>query len=473
MLIAGLFLLSCLIYFLISTSLNKANLNIRLKIFGHSISSEEFQKTYTAQHVQFVSQFGELYESFKPMIDMEQETINTLVLLKKAALEKIRVSNQDVIHEISKYEVFFRNNHFDTNLYRYVLREKFQTTPDVFEQNVRDTLIIKKLYDKVTSDIKIDETKVLNLYTEKKSKAQLNVIRVPFENFRKDAEQSVSEADIETSYQQSPNDYFLPPEIKLQTIKLIFPKDGGVQKEVEMKFKAQAIVEEYAKGADFKELGTKYKFPAVETKFFSKENAPDLGLNRELLSEAFRTPLKSTSEPIELPDGYLVYLVIGKKPSHQGSLEEVKDVIKEKLVQEKMKSLALEEAQKLTAKITEALTNNPENKSFTTIAQEFGLKTEPSALAELDELSYVLKIDESETESFYNSDFKQPLISPLASPNDYLLIHADQFIPSEAQLTPEKKKTTLEDALTEAKEKVWREFTEKTLKEAHLEITYR
>ncbi len=472
MFIAGLFLLSCLVYFLISSSFKKSSIDITAKIFGRKVSADEFNKIYESQRVQFISQFGELYDSFKPMIDVEQETFNTLILLEEAKHRGIKVTNQEVIDYISQFNVFFRQNKFDTALYRNFLREKFHTNPQVFEENIRHTLVMKKLFTEVTSSVTIDEKAILKTYMNKQNKAQISYTRIPFAQYKEQAAKNISDAEIEKFYKDSISDYFFPPTIQLQYIKLKFPEDGGVQKEVEIKFKAKAIVEEFNKGTNFKDLGNKYKFPAVETSFFSKDNPPDIGLNREMISEAFRTAVNTISLPIELSDGYLVYHVMNKKPAHQGSLDEAKEMIKASLIDQKARALALEESKKVRAKLDDALKNNPDNREFSAICGTLGIKITQSTLDQMDNLYYTLNIDEAHAETFLDLNAENSLSIPLPTADTFLIVHVDKFEKTAEILDEKKTAEVLEKELDVEKDKAWQNFTKELVKEAHLEISY-
>lgn len=470
--ISFLFLVGCLLYFLISSSMEKNSPKVRGKIFNQRISSQQFEKAKQTQMIQLQMQFGELYVTFLDLIDVEQETWNTLTLLYEAKRRGIKVSNDDVIKEISQFPVFFRKNKFDTQIYRSILRQKFNTTPDIFEENVRNSLIIQKLNNEITSNIKIDQDKTIQEHIMDQHKIQLSYVEILSKEDPKAIESSITPQQIDAYFQNHPEDFLLPPAIKIEYIKLLFPEDGGVQKEVEMKFKAKAIVEEYNKGEAFKTLGTKYKSTLVTTDYVSKSNFPELGLNRSDIAEAFLLRKNAISSPLELKDGYLVYRIVDKKDSRRGSLDETKNDIIKILVKERLDESLKNQSLAIKNQIDDKLKNNPNQKSFTDILKEMKLDVKQTTLQSIKDNFYELNLDDKDLAQFRQLNLTNRLSQPLFSPDAALILYVDQYETVKTDIDNQTKEKVVDAALGEEKNKVWNEFLDKLLKSSHLEITY-
>lgn len=470
--ISLLFLVGCLLYFLISSSLGGKSPKVHGKIFDQFISSQKLEKAKQAQLVQFQMQFGELYAAYLDLIDVEQETWNTLTLLVEAKRRGLKVSNDEVIKEIAQFPVFFRKNKFDTQIYRSILSQKFNTTPDIFEENVRNSLLFKKLNDEITSNVKIDQDKIIQEYVEDQNKIQLSYLEMLSPEDPKALASSLTPQQIDAYFQTHKEDFFLPPAIKIEYIKLKFPEDGGVQKEVEMKFKAKAIVEEYTQGEDFKTLGVKYKSPALTTEPFSKLNALELGLNRSEIADAFLLRKNAISSPIELKDGYLVYRIIDKKDSRMGSLDEAKNDIIKMLVKEHLDESLKNKSLVLRNQIDEKLKNNPSQKSFSDLLKEMNLKIKQTTLQPIKDNFYALNLDDKDLAQFRRLNLTNRLSQPFLGPNAALILYVDQYETVKTEVDNQTRERVIAAALEEEKNKIWNEFLEKLLKNSHLEITY-
>ncbi len=442
------------------------------KIFNKSISPQKFEKAKQTQLIQLQMQFGELYVTFLDLIDIEQETWNTLTLLHEANRRGIKISNDEVVKEIAQFPVFFRKNKFDTQLYRNILRQKFNTTPDIFEENVRNTLIFKKLNIEITSIVKIDQDHIIKEYMEDQHKIQFNYVEIVPSEDSKTIEASITPQEIDQYFQSHQNDFYLQPAVKIEYIKLLFPEDGGVQKEVEMKFKAKAIVEEYEKGTDFKTLGDKYKSPLVTTEFFSKLDAPDLGLDRSEIADVFLLRKNAISSPLELKDGYLVYRVIDKKGSRMGSLDEVRNKIIQTIVKDRLNETLKNKSLTIRNQIEEKLKNNPIQKSFAELLKEMTLEAKQTTLQPMKDNFYALNLEDTDLPQYRQLNLKNRLSQPLLTSTTALILYVDQYETVKTELDDQTKEKVVATALEEEKNKVWNKFLDQLLKDAHLEITY-
>jgi peptidyl-prolyl cis-trans isomerase D len=101
----------------------------------------------------------------------------------------------------------------------------------------------------------------------------------------------------------------------------------------------------------------KYQLPLKKTDYFSQKNPPTVPelLNTSIMTVAFSQPVKedrNNSELIQLnEESYIVLRVSDLKPSKQKPFAEVKEVVKQRLLNEKMDELVKAAAEKLLAEI--------------------------------------------------------------------------------------------------------------------------
>ncbi len=102
-----------------------------------------------------------------------------LIMLKKAKAARIRVSDQDVVKFISSHPLFLRNGKFDDRVYEYFLKNSLGLYPRNFEEMIRENLMIQKLTETITKDVKIADDEVLRSYERDNLKFKIAYILVP------------------------------------------------------------------------------------------------------------------------------------------------------------------------------------------------------------------------------------------------------------------------------------------------------
>ncbi len=252
-----------------------------------------------------------------------------------------------------------------------------------------------------------------------------------------------------------------------------FPKDGGVQKEVEMKYKAKAIFDTYAKTADFKAAAAKQGFEVKESGYFSKNDPKfDVGWTYELLLEAFNMMENEVHEPVELlQKGYLVFKVKGKKNAYLPELTEAQDKVKEVVITKKAQDAALTKSKDLLTQIQEQWNQaDPAARKFADVAKGLNLQTQQTSFSDRREIQlFSLRLDKSFEEKFYAIDQPDSISEPLLTANGIVILHVDQFEATDPTKLVEEKSTFANQLLTEKKEELFDKFIEDLTNKANLQ----
>ncbi len=131
-----------------------------------------------------------------------------------------------------------------------------------------------------------------------------------------------------------------------------------------------------ASQSGFSEAAEEMKVPVLETDWFTQGGSiKSLGRNAQVDDFTFSNDQGKLSDVIETSKSFYVFRITGKRPAGVSPLEEVKPVVKQKLIKAQAATMAFDKAQGIFAQITEG-------KSFKKAAEENNAK-----FAETEELS--------------------------------------------------------------------------------------
>ena len=441
------------------------------EIFGKKISFEQFTQTYRHKRIQGLLQYGEMFDKLGPLLDLESQTWDSLILLHEAKKKKIKVPDQELIDTIVGYKIFQRNNKFDKNLYNSIIQAVLKSGPREFEESIRQSLLISKLYDQITSAIAPTPEEAAVEYKRRNEKIQFSYILFPLDDYKKDI--VPTDDEIKNYYQEHKADFRKSASINVEYVHLNFPKDGGVQKEVEMKYKAKAIVDTYAKTPDFKAAAAKQHFRTKESGYFSKEDPNfNVGWTYDLLIEAFNMAENEIHEPVEMPKkGYLVFRVKGRKNAYLPEFSEVQEKVKNAVITKKAQDAALAKSRELSMKIHEQWDQtDPATRKFADIATGLNRKAQQTSFTSRSELqTFTFRLDKTAEEKFYALNEVQAISEPLLTAKGYVILHVDQFAPTDPQKFEKGKAKFWKQLVTQKKEEIFEKFIQDLTTQANLQ----
>lgn len=442
------------------------------EIFGRKIPRNSFEDVKKHARILSVLRFGKSFYELENFLDLDNQAWDKIMLLEEAKQHKIKITDQDVVNTI--YQIFSARSKFDMKLYRQVVRDTFKTDIHDFEESIRESLILEKLNNEITSGVSIEQRNLFEEYRKKNDKFEISYVLIPAKNYLDKA--SATEEEIQTYFVGHKEEFTIPPTINIEYVKLDFPPDGGVQKEVEMKFKAQAICDDFHKNqkADLKTFAPKYHQEAKTSGFFSKNNPlPDIEWSFELLRDTFKMRPNQISEPIELKKGYLVIRLKEKRDSYIPELVEVHDKVKEAVLLDKAKILAKEAATQYLAQITNDLAQVQKSKgqktTFNQVAEKLSLKTKDSPSFTLEQsLDEIGTSEEFETNIFKLTPETPSTIAQIPDGSVIVYLKNHEAV-TEAQFTKEKNKF-IQLLTDEKKDKIYLDFVNGLKKKAGLKI---
>lgn len=423
-------------------------------ICGKKVSCEFFNKILERQTVSAKMQYGQLFENFKPLLNLKEQSWEKLILLTEAKQRGIKVSNQDVIVQITQNENFYKNGQFNDWLYKNILRNALGTSPRVFEESVRDSLIIEKLYEHVTQNTTIDETAVLSAYRMDQEKISGQYITISPEetNLPVPDDQKLAEylaARLE--------DFRKPETIQLEYITLDFPEDGGIQKQVEMKYKAKAIIDQFTRTKDLAASAQALKFTLQTTEFVSRKDIteilPDWPL--ALIMEVFEMRKQELKEPYKIEDkGYVIIRLKDRKASYLPKLAEVKTDV----LSVYQKETAIEQTLKTASGIYEQIQQAQTTEQFTELTKNLGHK--PEDLDLMSKQQAVLTLDLKNEAKINIEQINKPgtVVPPLLSESGARILFVKEFQPFLEEEFQKQKSEYNKRLVNAEKDKVFEKF---------------
>ena len=267
------------------------------EIFGQKVPIEAFEKHFQSVNINSLIQYGDKYYDVRQYLNLPGQTWDRLILLREADKQNIQVSDKDVIGGIEQYPFFRKNEHFDESLYQKIVTNVFKTTPRAFEEGMRDSLRISKMFDDLSKDIQVSEEEVFDAFKRKQEKIQVSYLMLGPADFKDKV--SVSDEDVTAFYNEKKLDFILPESIDVEYVQFDFPENATEDDKAAVRQKGDDLMTQFSTGAPDDVLKVQ-NLSLQNTGFFSRENPKtDLGWPLETLNAIFDLPAGEWLGPFE------------------------------------------------------------------------------------------------------------------------------------------------------------------------------
>ncbi|MCM8814351.1 MAG: peptidyl-prolyl cis-trans isomerase [Candidatus Omnitrophica bacterium] len=166
-------------------------------IHNKKILQQDFLQEKIAARNELILRYGA--ESLQS-IDLDEQTWTRLILLHEATQRKLRVSDDELLTHLKSLPLF-QMGPLTPQTYTALIAQLFQTSPEIFEKGLKNSLLIQKLITAVTADVGITDADLKNGYLRENEKMTAEAILIaaaPLE-----AEVSLAdEAALKTFYEQ-------------------------------------------------------------------------------------------------------------------------------------------------------------------------------------------------------------------------------------------------------------------------------
>ncbi len=267
---------------------------------GSYIGLREYQSMYSNLVEQMRRQFGrqfssELVETLNLKGQALDRLINRRLILAEAGMLEFDVSREELQNAIVSYPAFQTNGQFDSLRYQQILRSN-KLTPQDFEANQREDLLINKVEQFITRGTKVLESEMLSFFHHTRDRVNLAYVQIDPQDFKNQvkvdeeavrdyfdkhrenyrladkrnilyvrfvpqdylAEVEVTDQEIEEFYQLHQDDYLEPKKVHARHILFRISEKAKTAEIQEILDRAKKVLDLARKGDNFAELARKY-----------------------------------------------------------------------------------------------------------------------------------------------------------------------------------------------------------------------
>jgi peptidyl-prolyl cis-trans isomerase D len=356
---------------------------------GDQITQDEYRDAENNLLEQLRTRFGnKLDEKMIKTLQVKKQALNRLInnrlLIQEAKKLKFRVSKKELADAILHIPAFQRAGVFDKYLYRNVL-DHLRMTPESFEAAQGDQMLIDKLRTLVTSNAKVSNLEVrewydwlntsvdieyaffdpsryknirtsdeqLKSFYEKhkenyKTNTMIKVRYVHFDPKQYRSKVKLSDSEVREYYDENLESFKIPKKVVARHILIKVSPDADPKTVKKTKEEVLKILKLAKEGKDFAELAKKYSEGP------SRNNGGYLGeftkesMVKPFADKAFSMKAGEISEPVRTRFGWHIIKVEKVIDAHTTPFKDAKKDIEKKLVDNKSKSLAYDEAESIS-----------------------------------------------------------------------------------------------------------------------------
>ncbi|MCX5697879.1 MAG: SurA N-terminal domain-containing protein [Candidatus Omnitrophica bacterium] len=348
---------------------NRDESGIAGKIFGRAVSALEYKEALEATKTKAIMQFGDKLSEVEKYLDLQGQAWERIMLLREAAKRRINAKDKEVIQAIAKYPFFQRNSVFDDRLYQEMLRYVFRVMPRTFEEQVRQDIIMKKLYDETTKAVTVKDSEVQDEYRKANEEMSLNYIAGLAADFTKNI--SPTEEEIREYFTKNSLQFRQPLSFNVEYL-TIQAKD---KEDPEAKSKIKSLKALLDKKTSFltaaKETGLTLKVTGL---FMENGPIPGIGWMPEVSNMISRSKPGDLIGPIYAENSYFFMRLAERKEPYIPELETIKDAVKNAYVREKSLEIAKGKTEDCLKKLKQVFQANPKAVDLERAAKDCRLK---------------------------------------------------------------------------------------------------
>ena len=381
---------------------------------GTIITLNDYRNVYTNLVERARQSFGnnlndELIQALQLRKRALDQLVDRVLMLQEAEKLEIQVSDDELAQTIRDIRAFQTAGVFDNRRYLNML-SRTKLSPETFEQQQREALIIDKLQNFISGNIKVSELEARQWYKYNNTGVDLDYVLLEpgqfkniepttdeihdffdqhKENYKTDpevkvrylelkpedfaAKVTVTEEDIRDYYESNREKFKNPKTVQARHI-LIKVAQNAKPEEVESAHqRAEDVLKLAREGKDFAALARQYSEGPTKTK------GGDLGtFRREAMvkpfaDKAFSMKAGDISDPVRTRFGWHIIKVEKINPAKTLSLDEAREDIEKTLKTERSRNLAYDEAESVYEAVFEG-------QKLVDIAQERNLKIRTTEL---------------------------------------------------------------------------------------------
>jgi peptidyl-prolyl cis-trans isomerase D len=359
------------------------------KVYDQYITYNEYRKVYDQLVENYRRQLGKSFsQDFIEKLKLKEQALELLInqqIVTRAAGELgLAITPQEIQSAILRFPVFQNAGKFDQVRYVELLRMN-QLTPEMFEQQLTEDLLQRKVEAFIKRQAAVGEEEVRTEVEFKNARIQLGYVMFDprdFENkvkieanqleayYREHTDQyqepekrqfavvvfkldnylpnvKVTEEEIKRYYEDNSKRYRQEGQVRARHILFKLDSDATGDQAAKVRAEAEKVLTEARKGTDFAELAKKYSQDTSAPQggdlgYFSREK-----MVPEFSDAAFKMKPGDISDLVRSPFGFHIIKVEEVRPEQITALETVRGEIELTLKKDKARNLARNDARDL------------------------------------------------------------------------------------------------------------------------------
>lgn len=361
-------------------------------LYGRPVPIQEFQSAVDQCRQFALLTYGERAARAIPPEMLIDQAWDLLLLSKAARRAGIRIADQDVVKELSRWPLFQRNGRFDVGMYQHVVQYGLGTTPRIFEEGIRRRLAMQQLLDRAVGTPAVSDAELETAWRAQEDTARFAYALIDPAAFA--AAATPSEAAVRAHHQQHAGDFQSDPKVRIRYLAITpasFEADipiseadileeylrqvlpemrgswptsdrrmairrqlaGAKAKELAREL-AETLREQGARTPDLAALGTPHGLTPRETSAVAIiDPIPGIASSRTVAQAAFQLPTGELSAVIETPEAYYLFTVLEKLAAQPLAYADAAPRIHQHLQDQTAQRWARERAENLFATVQE------------------------------------------------------------------------------------------------------------------------
>ena len=375
---------------------------------GTIITLDDYRITYGNLVEQVRQSFGNnLNEELIEMLQLRKRALDQLIdrslMLQAAEKFKLTVSDEELSESIRNISAFQTAGAFDGRRYINTLNRN-KITPETFEIQQRDAILIDKLQAFISGNIKVSDPEAQQSYIWNNTEVDIDYVILEPQQYKeieltdeeirnyfdqnKDSYKTdprikirylyfkpedyagkvtVSEDDIQDYYESNPEKFKSPKTVEARHILIKLGPDANAEEVESARQRIETVLEMAKEGRDFAELAKQYSEGPTKTQGGNLGAFRREAMVKPFADKAFSMKAGEISEPVRTRFGWHIIKVEKVNPEKTLTLSEAEGDILKNLKADFSKNLAYDEAE---AVYDESF----EGRNLDVIAEEHNLK---------------------------------------------------------------------------------------------------
>jgi len=353
---------------------------------GTIITLDDYRITYGNLVEQVRQSFGNnLNEELIEMLQLRKRALDQLIdrslMLQAAEKFKLTVSDEELSESIRNISAFQTAGAFDGRRYINTLNRN-KITPETFEIQQRDAILIDKLQAFISGNIKVSDPEAQQSYIWNNTEVDIDYVILEPQQYKeieltdeeirnyfdqnKDSYKTdprikirylyfkpedyagkvtVSEDDIQDYYESNPEKFKSPKTVEARHILIKLGPDANAEEVESARQRIETVLEMAKEGRDFAELAKQYSEGPTKTQGGNLGAFRREAMVKPFADKAFSMKAGEISEPVRTRFGWHIIKVEKVNPEKTLTLSEAEGDILKNLKADFSKNLAYDEAE--------------------------------------------------------------------------------------------------------------------------------